>query len=95
MRGATARKVRFRVTKPGIRDTDSGFRIPPLRNGQRRGLDPRRVATALYERDRIACAASRGATRPGLRFSPHLYSTMEMARVVEAVKAYVSKGLPS
>jgi selenocysteine lyase/cysteine desulfurase len=31
-----------------------------------------------------------------VRLSPHLYNTMdEMARVVEAVKSYVSKGLPS
>jgi selenocysteine lyase/cysteine desulfurase len=60
------------------------------------GLDPRRVATTLYERDRIACAASGGTSRPGVRFSPHLYNTMEeMARVVEAVRTYVSKGLPA
>ena len=60
------------------------------------GLDPRRLATTLYERDRIACAASGGATRPGVRLSPHLYNTMdELARVVEAVKRYVRRGLPA
>jgi isopenicillin-N epimerase len=60
------------------------------------GLEPRRVAAALYERDRIACAAAGGSTRPGVRLSPHLYNTMdEMSRVVEAVRKYVTKGLPS
>jgi isopenicillin-N epimerase len=60
------------------------------------GLEPRRVVAALYDRDRIACAASGGSTRPGVRLSPHLYNTMdEMSRVVEAVRRYVTKGLPS
>ena len=59
------------------------------------GLEPRRLAATLYERDRIACAASGGATRPGVRFSPHLYNTMdEMTRIVEAVGRYVTRGLP-
>src|SRR5918992_2292335 len=59
------------------------------------GLDPRRVVTTLYERDRVACAASGGTTRPGVRLSPHLYNTMdEMSRVVEAVRKYVTGGLP-
>jgi isopenicillin-N epimerase len=60
------------------------------------GLEPRRVVAALYDRDRIACAAAGGPTRPGVRLSPHLYNTMdEMSRVVEAVRKYVTKGLPS
>ena len=60
------------------------------------GLEPRRVVAALYERDRIACAASGGSTRPGVRLSPHLYNTMdEMSRVVEAVRRYVTRGLPA
>jgi selenocysteine lyase/cysteine desulfurase len=59
-------------------------------------LDPRTVVVKLYERDRIACAASGGSTRPGVRLSPHFYNTMdEMSRVVEVVKRYVTKGLPS
>jgi isopenicillin-N epimerase len=60
------------------------------------GLEPRRVVATLYDRDRIACAASGGPTRPGVRLSPHLYNTMdEMSRVVEAVRKYVTKGFPS
>jgi isopenicillin-N epimerase len=60
------------------------------------GLEPRRVVAALYDRDRIACAAAGGSTRPGVRLSPHLYTTMdEMSRVVAAVRKYVTRGLPS
>jgi isopenicillin-N epimerase len=60
------------------------------------GLEPRRVVAALYDRNRIACAASGGATRPGVRLSPHLYNTMdEMSRVVEAIRKYVTRGLPA
>ena len=53
-------------------------------------LDPRRLVTALYETERIACAASGGTTRPGVRFSPHFYNTMaEIDRTVSAVRRHI------
>jgi selenocysteine lyase/cysteine desulfurase len=56
-------------------------------------LEPRRVATMLYERHRIACAAAGGATRPGVRFSPHFYNTIdEMDRTVHAVRSVLADG---
>ena len=59
-------------------------------------LDPRRLVSALYERDRIACATAGGAARPGVRFSPHFYNTMdEVDRAVAAVRRYVREGLPA
>jgi isopenicillin-N epimerase len=59
-------------------------------------LDPRRLVSALYERDRIACAAAGGSTRPGVRLSPHFYNTLdEMDRTVAAVRRYVRDGLPA
>jgi isopenicillin-N epimerase len=58
------------------------------------GLDPRALADALYERDRIVCAARTGTDRPGLRFSPHFYNLMgEVDRTVAAVAHYVRRGL--
>lgn len=54
-------------------------------------LEPRRVASALYERHRIACASAGGSTRPGVRFSPHFYNTLdEMDRAVAAVRKIVT-----
>ncbi len=59
-------------------------------------LDPRKLAATLYEKDRIACAASGGTARPGVRLSPHFYNTMdEMDRVVTAVRKYVTTADPS
>jgi selenocysteine lyase/cysteine desulfurase len=57
-------------------------------------LDPRRLVSALYERDRIACAARAGEDRPGVRFSPHLYNTMdEVERALAAVRRYLASGV--
>ena len=54
-------------------------------------LEPRRVASALYEQYRIACAVAGGSSRPGVRFSPHFYNTLdEMNRAVEAVGKIVT-----
>lgn len=51
------------------------------------GLEPRRVASALYAQHRIACATAGGSSRPGVRFSPHFYNTLdEMDRAVDAVR---------
>jgi isopenicillin-N epimerase len=59
-------------------------------------LDPRRMVSALYDKDRIVAAAAGGSTRPGVRLSPHFYNTMdEMDRTVAAVRKYVQQGLPA
>jgi selenocysteine lyase/cysteine desulfurase len=57
-------------------------------------LDPRRLAAALYQRDRIVCATRGGEDRPGIRLSPHLYnSPEEIERAVEAVGRYLKAGI--
>ena len=57
-------------------------------------LDAPRLATALYQRDRIVCATRGGPDRPGIRLSPHLYNlTSEVERAVEAVGHYLASGL--
>ena len=56
-------------------------------------MEPRRVAAALYDRHRIACASSGGTGRPGVRFSPHFYNTLdEMDRAVGAVRSILQAG---
>jgi selenocysteine lyase/cysteine desulfurase len=58
-------------------------------------LDPRRLVAVLYEKERVACATS-GGGRPGLRFSPHLFNTVdEVDRTIAAVKKYLANGLPA
>jgi selenocysteine lyase/cysteine desulfurase len=58
-------------------------------------LDPRRLVSVLYERERIVCAAAGGTVRPGIRFAPHFYNTAdEIDRAVAAVRKYVTSGLP-
>jgi selenocysteine lyase/cysteine desulfurase len=60
------------------------------------GLTPGALVRTLYEKDRIVAAASGGTTRPGVRFSPHFYNTMdEMDRTIAAVKKYIASGLPA
>jgi selenocysteine lyase/cysteine desulfurase len=57
-------------------------------------LDPRALGTALYEKDRIACAIRGGTDRPGLRFSPHIYNThADVEKVLAAIGRYVKSGL--
>lgn len=57
-------------------------------------LDPRKLASALYDNHRIASAARAGADRPGIRLSPHLYNTMaEMESVVVAIRRYLASGV--
>jgi len=59
-------------------------------------LDVRRLASALYERERVVVATSGGQARPGIRMSPHVYNTIdEMDRAVAAIKKYVVSGLPA
>lgn len=51
------------------------------------GVEPQRLHQALYDKDRIVCAARGGSDRPGIRLSPHLYNTQaEIERVVAAVR---------
>ena len=57
-------------------------------------LDPRKLATALSEKDRIVITARGGADRPGLRFSPHFFNTMEeIDRSVSAIRKYLVSGV--
>ena len=57
-------------------------------------LDPRRLATALYQNERIAVMPRAGDDRPGIRLSPHLYNTMDdVALVVGALKKYLAAGV--
>ena len=57
-------------------------------------LDPRKLGAALLEKDRIVCTARGGADRPGLRFSPHFYNTMdEIDRSVAAIRRYMATGV--
>lgn len=59
-------------------------------------LDPRRLVSALYEKERIVCAVAGGNSRPGVRLAPHFYNTMdEMDRAVTAIRKYVETGLPA
>ena len=58
------------------------------------GLDLRRLAAALYEQDGVVCATLGDAERPVLRFSPHLYNSMdEMERTVAAVGHLLKTGV--
>lgn len=57
-------------------------------------LDPRRLLAALYEREKIACAARAGEDRPGIRLSAHVYNPVrEIERVVASVKRYLATGV--
>jgi selenocysteine lyase/cysteine desulfurase len=57
-------------------------------------LDARRLATALYQKDRIAIATRGGTDRPGVRVSPHFYNTPgEVDRLVAALARSLRSGL--
>lgn len=57
-------------------------------------LDPRKLGAALAERERIVCTVRAGQDRPGLRFSPHLYNTMDdVERTVGAIRTYIATGI--
>jgi selenocysteine lyase/cysteine desulfurase len=57
-------------------------------------LDPRRLNTALTEKERLVVTARAGEDRPGLRLSPHFYNTMdEMDRAVSAIRRYMASGV--
>jgi len=72
-------------------DPDRSWSVVSFQPG---GADPRRLADALYQADRIACATRGGDDRPGLRFSPHFYNLQsEIDRTVEAVAKYIKTAL--
>ena len=57
-------------------------------------LDANRLATALYEKDRIAVATRGGQDRPGIRVSPHFYnSPAEIDRLLAALTRYLKSGV--
>jgi len=57
-------------------------------------LNASKLATALYENDRIAISTRGGQDRGGIRVSPHLYnSPAEIDRLLAAVRKYVASGL--
>jgi selenocysteine lyase/cysteine desulfurase len=57
-------------------------------------LNATKLAAALYEKDRIGCAARDGADRGGLRFSPHFYNLhSEVDRIVAAIRRYMTSGV--
>ena len=57
-------------------------------------LDPRRFSTALAEKHGVVATLRAGQDRPGLRVSPHIYTTMnEMEKLVAATKGYLASGV--
>ena len=57
-------------------------------------LDAGKLATALYEQDKIAVATRGGQDRAGIRVSPHLYnSPAEIDRLLAALATYLRRGL--
>ncbi len=57
-------------------------------------LDVRKLATALYQKDKIGCATRGGQDRPGIRFSPHFYNThADVEKTVAAIKRYMATGV--
>jgi selenocysteine lyase/cysteine desulfurase len=57
-------------------------------------LDSRKLAQALYDKDRIAVTTRGGNDRPGLRVSPHFFnSPEEVDRLVSALRRYLKSGV--
>jgi isopenicillin-N epimerase len=57
-------------------------------------LDTRKLAAALYEKDRIAITTRGGQDRGGLRVSPHVYnSPEEVDRLLGALSKYLKSGV--
>jgi selenocysteine lyase/cysteine desulfurase len=57
-------------------------------------LDASKLATALYQKDRIVVTTRGGQDRGGIRVSPHFYnSPAEIDRLLAAVGRYVATGL--
>ncbi len=57
-------------------------------------LDAGKLASALYENDRVAITTRGGKDRPGLRVSPHFYnSPAEVDRLLAALGKYLKTGV--
>jgi isopenicillin-N epimerase len=57
-------------------------------------LDANKLATAMYEKDKVAVTTRGGQDRPGLRVSPHFYnSPAEVDRLLAALGKYVKSGV--
>jgi selenocysteine lyase/cysteine desulfurase len=57
-------------------------------------LDAGKLATALYEKDRVAITTRGGKDRPGLRVSPHFYnSPSEVDRLLAGLQKYLKTGV--
>jgi selenocysteine lyase/cysteine desulfurase len=57
-------------------------------------LDAGRLATVLYERDRVAITTRGGKDRPGIRVSPHFYnSPAEVDRLLTGLSRALSSGV--
>ena len=57
-------------------------------------LDASKLATALYEKDKLAVATRGGQDRGGLRVSPHLYnSPAEIDRLLSGLGKYLKTGV--
>jgi isopenicillin-N epimerase len=57
-------------------------------------LDANRLATALYEKDKIGIATRGGQDRAGIRVSPHFYnSPAEVDRLLAAMSGYLKTGV--
>jgi selenocysteine lyase/cysteine desulfurase len=53
--------------------------------------DPGKLATALYDQERVACTARTGADRPGIRLSPHFYNLhTEIDRTLAAIRKHMA-----
>jgi selenocysteine lyase/cysteine desulfurase len=80
----SARLPRARVYTPGAEDLRGGvvvFAVP--------GVDHDAVYQGVYETHRVGCAAMHGDFA-GIRFSPHVYNTLDdLETAVAAVAAHV------
>ena len=57
-------------------------------------LDANKLATAMYEKDKVAVTTRGGQDRPGLRVSPHFYnSPAEVDRLLAALGKYLKSGV--
>jgi isopenicillin-N epimerase len=69
-------------------------RVGPVVVFQPGSLDVRKLAEALYRKDRITCATRGGSDRPGIRLSPHFYNLHEeVDRTIGAVRGYLRTGV--
>ena len=57
-------------------------------------LDANKLATSLYQKDRVAITTRGGQDRPGIRVSPHLYnSPAEVDRLLAGLARHLKSGV--